>query len=142
MAKNQVSYRMDWHGAQVFEDCVQAITDALTEFGLRVETPAKGALVPGAGVVTGTYRRSIHSAGPTYNFASDDVPPSEASPERGGSGGGAERQGKQIITIIGSGLKYAEDVEAHYGTIAEAHAQVIQELPDLLEKHGAMAGLK
>ena len=142
MSGNRVTYKLDWHGAQVFEQCVQAVVGALTEFGLRVETPAKGALVPGAGVVTGTYRRSIHSAGPTYNFASDDVTPSASSPERGGTGGGAEVQGMKVSTVLGSGLHYAEDVEARYGTLAEAHAVVSEQLPEILEKHGAQAGLK
>jgi len=138
---NRVSISLDWRGEQTFKQCVTALEGTLTELNLRAEAPAKGALKPGRGVLTGTFRRSIHGASPAYGYGSDDVAPSPNSPERGGTGGSAQRQGMKIISQFGSGLNYALNVEERYGTIVAGYLLAAKELPAIMERQGKLAGL-
>ncbi len=139
---NRITYKLDWHGAQVYQQVEGAVVRGLTQWGLALETPAKGPLVLGHGMLTATYKRSIHSAGPSYNFAGDDMQPSYDAPERGGTGGEAEVQGSKVISMFGSGLHYAKYVEDRYGTIEAARSQMLEQLPKFLERAAHEAGLK
>lgn len=138
---NKVNVSLDWRGEQTFAQCVTALEGTMTELNLRAEAPAKGALSPGHGVLTGTFRRSIHGASPAYGFANDNVAPSTGSPERAGTGGGALRQGMKIVSHFGSGLNYALLVEQRYGSIVAGYLTAANDLPMIMEKHGKAAGL-
>jgi len=131
-----------WKGEQVTADVKAMLADALTEFGLTHETAAKGQLSPGHGVVSGTLRRSIHAAYPTYAFGQDDVPPSGSSPERSGRGGSAGVFKTKVSIVVGSGMAYAARIEDLYAYITQAHEQVIGNLPGIIEKHAGRRGLK
>lgn len=74
---------------------------------LEVEKEAKGHLFPFHGYLTGTLERSIHTAGPDYTWANDDIEPSEGTPERGGRFVKATVRGKQVTISVGSGMAYA-----------------------------------
>lgn len=114
---------------------------AVEELGLRVEAEAKRELQPGHGVETGTLRRSIHAAAPSYDFAGDDVEPSDASPERGGGGATAERDGDKLLVAVGSGLVYALAVHQGHGSFGGYHyltnavEKVRPKAPAILQKH-------
>lgn len=136
------NFRLDWRGEKLENITIGVIMAGLTEFGSRVETSAKSQLKPGRGVVTGTYRRSIHYASPRYNFSADDTKPSTSSPELSGRGGGAELVGRKVQIKVGSGLKYAGRVEQLYGTIRKGHDRVAPRLPEILRKHARKAGFK
>lgn len=138
-----MGFKLDWRGDKIAEMSVGIAVAALTEFGARVETSAKSQLKPGRGVVTGTYRRSIHYASPGYNYAADDVKPSPATPERSGTGGGAVQTSANVVSIVvGSGLKYARRVEQLYATIQKGQKRVEPQLPTILRKHAKKAGFK
>lgn len=134
-------YRLDWRGDDVRREAVNAIYGAVLELGGRWEAAAKGSVRPGRGVLTGTYRRSLHYARPDYDFASDDVPPSPGSPERSGHGGGPEVRGDKISILLGSGLNYARKLEALYGVVVGAFDQVRGQFLDILERHAKKRGL-
>lgn len=136
-----MKFKLDWKGGVVKAEAIEAIKAGLTEFGLRHETASKAPLKPHAGVLTGTYRRSLHAASPKYQFAADDVKPGPNTPERGGTGGGAEVAGDQVQIVVGSGLRYAVDVEKRYGTIAAAHRTLLPQLPTIIETHARKGGL-
>jgi len=126
---------LKWNGNQVLEEVKLGCVDALNEFGLRLELPSKRSLQYERGFLTGTYRRSLHADSPNFSFQSDDVKPSDSSPERGGKTG-ARITGKYTISIVyGSGLRYAIFVERRYGTIRQAHNQEWPRLGKLIEKH-------
>lgn len=130
-----------WKGGEVSAETKAMLADALTEFGLTHETAAKGQLAPGHGVASGTLRRSIHAAYPTYAFSQDDVPPSNNSPERSGRGGSAGVFKNKVSINVGSGMVYARRIEDLYAYITQAHEQVIGKLPGIIEKHAARRGL-
>lgn len=134
-------YRLDWRGAQVRAQVVAAVTDGLAEFGLRHETEAKRELTPGRGVLTGTLRRSIHSAGVSYNFAGDDVTPTPGSPERGGQMAAIAESGGKVAVVTGSGMRYARTIEERYAYLKNSYTRVLPQLPAVLEKHGRLKGL-
>lgn len=131
-----------WYGDKVFKIVETAVTTGLTEWAMTTEAHAKGSVYPGRGVVTGTYRRSIHTAAPTYNYGSDDVKPSAGSPERSGRGGSAARYGDKIGIVLGSGMKYASKLEDLYSVIGGAVNSKAGELPGVLRKHAIRNGLK
>lgn len=96
-----------WNGKAITEAVVQNVAKALGEYGLRIEGHAKRQLRRGHGVLTGTLRRSIHTAVPGYQWNSDNVEASSGSPERGGVlTEGLVEDGK-ITVQVGSGLVYA-----------------------------------
>ncbi|MBX3056927.1 MAG: hypothetical protein KF770_10685 [Anaerolineae bacterium] len=131
---------LKWMGEQVGQDLINAIAAGVVEFGLTHETEAKRELTPGRGVLTGTLRRSIHAANPSYNFASDDVPPSPGSPERGGRAPDISKRTVHIHIAVGSGMRYAMAIERLYGYITNSHSRVIGRLPDIIRKHTAARG--
>lgn len=131
-----------WRGDDIYERVEKAVTSGLTEWALTTESSAKAALHPGRGVVTGTYRRSIHAAGLAYNFEADNVRPSASSPERSGRGGNASRNGDTISIVIGSGMIYAGFLERLYRVIEGAFINTQDALPGILRKHALREGLK
>lgn len=136
------SMRVEWKGDDVLKTVMQAVQAGMTDYAGRWETAAKGSLRPGRGVVTSTYRRSLHAATPRYNFGNDDVPPRPGSPERGGRGVVTQRQGDTISGVVGSGMRYARSLENRYNVVRGAHDRVAPQLPGLIEKHAKAAGLK
>lgn len=132
---------LNWKGAAVTEAVAQAAAEAVTEIGLRVEGAAKRKLSKGHGVVTGTLRRSIHTATPGYDWRGDDTEPSEGSPELGGDEAEAKDDGNRIAVQTGSGLEYALAVhQGHdgfegYHFLTEALEEVKGEVVEVLRRH-------
>lgn len=130
-----------WRGKEITQEVLQNVAAALGEFGLRAEGHAKKELRKGHGVITGTLRRSIHTAGPAYNWTADQVEPSAGSPERGGGNVNAEIQNQRAVLMLGSGLTYALAVHQghhsfegyHYLTNGVDKAR--GELPAILKRH-------
>lgn len=91
-----------WRGKEVSQAVAQNVALALGEFALRAEGHAKRELQKGHGVITGTLRRSIHTAQPGYNWNSDG-----GEGERGGKLVAALIKGNMITVQVGSGLVYA-----------------------------------
>ena len=143
-------FRLQWRGAETKAMVAKAVIGGLNEFHLEVEREAKAILQPGAGVVTGTLRRSVHAGAPSYGWESDDVPPSPTSTERGGTGGLPEKQGNMVVGTIGSGLVYALAVhDGHcysafpgYYYIERGYEKVQHKLPEKLQKHARIEGLR
>ena len=132
---------LKWRGDELGRNVLQGASDGLTEFGLRCERSAKKRLQPHHGVETGTLRRSIHTAGPGYNWRADDVAPSNATPERGGQA--AEPAGKsgKLTLELGTGLRYGMAVHQGFGSFAgyhyltEAVAEERPGLPGIMKRH-------
>lgn len=132
---------LKWNGAETREQVVAAVVDGLQEFGLKHETAAKAQLEPGHGVLSGTLRRSIHSAGPEYDFAGDDTTPAADTPERGGQAADLHEEGGKVTVVVGSGMVYALKIEELYGYLQTGHDQVLPQLIPTIEKHAAARGL-
>lgn len=119
----------------------QKLAAAVGEIGLRIEAEAKRELQPGHGVLTGTLRRSIHAADPGYDFAGDDVAPSDSSPERGGQDVAGVPDGDKIVVVVGSGLVYALAVHQGHGSFEGYHyltnalEKVRPKAPAIVRKH-------
>lgn len=142
-----------WNGDEIRKSVVMNMEKALGEFGLRVEGYAKKELVKGHGVITGTLRRSLHTARPGYNWSGDDVPRTkrkvrkgvviqEGSPERGGQAVDATAVGGGRITVeVGSGLVYALAVhQGHhsfdgYHFLTNGLEKAKPEMPIVLSRH-------
>lgn len=151
---------LKWFGDDIKKNMEAAAGEALTEFGLRCETAAKKRLQPGHGVETGTLRRSIHSAVPGYNWRSDNVEPSDSSPERGGQGTEPVEKNGKLTLELGSGLEYAMAIHqgweagykrpgskskrgmrgnfSGYHFLTEAVEEMKPKLPGILEKHAKL----
>jgi len=99
-------YRLDWKGDEVKRQVMENMAKAVGEFGLTVEAEAKKELRKGHGVLTGTLRRSIHTAMPGYDWSGDDDK-SENGPERGGQLIEGVITNDAITVQVGSGLVYA-----------------------------------
>lgn len=91
-----------WRGKEVTQEVAKNVASALGEVALRAEGHAKRELKKGHGVITGTLRRSIHTAQPGYNWNSDG-----GEGERGGKLVAALIKGNMITVQVGSGLVYA-----------------------------------
>ncbi len=134
-------YRLKWRGDQVIEEVEKNLAEAMTEIGLRVEGEGKKQLFKGHGVVTGTLRRSIHTATPGYNWSSDDVTPSPSTPERGGQAAPPAKKNGKLTIQVGSGLKYALWIEIGHHAFSGYHyltnglAKVKPLIPGILGKH-------
>lgn len=133
--------KVDWRGKQVVGIMDEAAENALQEFGLKVESGAKRLLRPGHGVVTGTLRRSIHTADPDYVWQSDNVGPSGSSPERGGQSPKIKKKGSKLQIVNGSGLVYAMPVHQGHGSFEGYHFLLLpyeelkDDFPDIYAKH-------
>lgn len=142
--KSAGNVRLDWRGEQVQTEVRKRVAQAWGEVGLRVETEAKRELYKGHGVITGTLRRSIHTATPPYSWGSDDVAPSNNSPERGGQMNLAGMESDGLTIQVGSGLKYAMVVHQGrddgsfegYHYLRNALAKVKPQIQGVLKKYG------
>lgn len=116
------------------------VAPAYVKFGLIVESYGKQELEKGHGVLSGTLRRSIHIAEPGYNWAGDDVEPSEQAPERGGQKIELVVPSDKVSLLIGSGLRYAMAVHQGHGSFQGYHFltnplnKAKPELPGILDE--------
>lgn len=111
-----------WRGKEVSEAVAQNAAKALGKFGLVAEGFAKHELRrPDHGVLTGTLRRSIHTAQAGYNWSNDNIEPGPGTPERGGRNIEASVNGKKITIQLGSGLNYALPVHQGHHSFAGYH---------------------
>jgi hypothetical protein len=103
--------RLDWRGDEVRREVERRMAQAMGRFGLNAEGEAKRQLWKGHGVITGTLRRSIHTAQPGYNWGGDS-----GETEMGGKAVDAAVHGERIVVELGSGLRYALAVhQGHHG---------------------------
>lgn len=137
-----MAVKWNWKGDQVLEQVVrEVLTPGLRDFGLDVEGESKDELWKGHGVITGTARRSIHTAEPGYNWASDNVVPTNGSPERGGSGAEPKRVQGKLSLQVGSGLEYAMPLHQGHHSFPGYHFLVNgldkarPRLPQHIERH-------
>lgn len=123
------------------DDAVDRLRRAVEEIDLRIEAEAKRQLYPGHGVVTGTLRRSIHAAEPTYSWRMDNVKPDAHTPEMGGREFRAEVTKIRITGCVGSGLEYAMAVhQGHhsfegYHYLTRALEIVRPSIRDIIKRH-------
>lgn len=134
-----------WRGKEVTQEVARNVASALGEIALRAEGHAKRELQKGHGVITGTLRRSIHTAQPDYQWTSD----ASGSGERGGKLVPALIMGSMITVQVGSGLVYAMAIHQGWtlgykktkGAFAGYHFLTIgvdkakKEVPDVLKRH-------
>lgn len=114
-------WEFNWNDEEVIKLSQEQLEAVLVEFGLVVEGESKKELEKGHGVLTGTLRRSIHAASGDFNFGTDDVEPSESSPERGNKEISAKRDGNRFVVAVGSGLKYAMRIHQGWGRFGGYH---------------------
>ena len=112
---------LNWKGKQVEDQATRRLSNALVDIGLDIEGEAKKELHKGHGVLTGTLRRSIHSAEVDYNWQGDDVAPSEGSPERGGQPAMPKLEARRLMITVGSGLGYALPVHQGHHSFGGYH---------------------
>lgn len=111
-----------WQPEKVVDkDVLPKLAKAFGTFGLVVEGYAKKELRRGHGVLTGTLRRSIHTAKPDYNFGADDVEPNKSAPERGGSFVEAGMKSGKLSLLVGSGMVYALKIHNGFGGFPGYH---------------------
>lgn len=121
MRKSKATLRK-WQPEKVVDqDMLPKLSRAFGTFGLMVEGNSKKELRRGHGVLTGTLRRSIHTAEPTYNWAADDVEPTNNAPERGGKFVEAAVTQRRLSLLVGSGLVYALKIHNGFGGFPGYH---------------------
>jgi len=136
-------WKMTWRGDDVIVKTVNVLGEALTEIGLEVEGEGKKELQKGHGVITGTLRRSIHTAAPGYDWGGDNVKPSESSPDRGNVAAVPANRANRLSLEVGSGMEYALPVHQGHGSFPGYHfltnaiEKVRSKVPGILRKHGA-----
>ena len=156
-----MSSNLLWRGDELEDDLVERLKAGLSEIGLKIELEAKRELQPGHGVLTGTLRRSIHSAVSDYNFAGDAPHLASAAaaraawkgsgfvkgnrkpqiPEMGGNLPEARREGHYLAVAVGSGLEYAMAVhQGHhsfggYHYITNALEKVEPQVDAIMQRH-------
>lgn len=121
MRKSKASLRNWQPGRVVDADVLPKLARAFGTFGLVVEGYSKKELRRGHGVLTGTLRRSIHTAQANYNFAADDVEPNNAAPERGGQVVQAGTENRRLSLLVGSGMTYALKIHNGFGGFPGYH---------------------
>jgi hypothetical protein len=125
-----------WRGKAITEEVARNVAKALGEFGLRAEGHSKRELRKGHGVITGTLRRSIHTAQPGYNWAGDT-----GVGEQGGKLVEALLNGGRLTLQLGSGLGYALPVHQGHHSFTGYHYltngldKAKPELPAVLKRH-------
>ena len=123
---------LDWKGEAIKEAMRVNGAKIIAEFALTVEGYAKKELRRGHGVLTGTLRRSIHTALPDYDWSGDDVEPKKGgrnskghftagTPERGGQLVVPVPTGNEIKIQVGSGMVYAMSVHQGHGSFEGYH---------------------
>lgn len=144
-----MAVKLTWRGKEVTEAVKRNVAQAMGEFALRVEGNSKRQLRRGHGVLTGTLRRSIHTAQEGYKWGSDNVEPASGTPELGNRLNVATVDGKRISIQVGSGLVYAMAIHQGwpegyknmkgsfegYHYITNGLAQTKKELPAILRKY-------
>ena len=125
---------LNWRGDKAEDEIESVLIDAMREIGLRIEGEAKKELYPGHGKVTGTLQRSIHAAGPDYNFAGDNVTPAANTPNRGGNVDPQVRRGRVRIAV-GTGMEYAMIIHTLYQYITIALNRVAPRALDIIAQH-------
>lgn len=134
-------YEINWKGDEVVKLSEEQLGAVLSDFALVAEGKSKKKLTKGHGVRTGTLRRSIHAASPDYDFARDNVEPSESTPELGGQAAKASSDGKRMIVALGSGLDYALSIHQGWGNFPGYHfltdgvTETKLELDTILARH-------
>lgn len=130
---------MVWRGDELRRETENNLAEAWGRVGLRGEKYAKQQLWKGHGVITGTLRRSIHTAGDGYNWAGDNVQPAPNAPERGGKNVRPTITARGRIRLwLGSGMRYALPVEMGVGSfrgyryLRIAIARLKTEIPGIL----------
>lgn len=113
-------FTLNWKGDELKRTIQENGAKIIAEFGLTVEAEAKKELRRGHGVLTGTLRRSIHTALVGYDWKSDDVEPSKGAPELGGTAVMPEAQ-NQLTVQVGSGLVYAMAVHQGHHNFTGYH---------------------
>lgn len=108
--------KFDWRGERVSEEKLKKLAVAMGYVALRVERYAKAELYKGHGVITGTLRRSIHTATPGYAWGSD-----RAGGDLGGQHSDAKAVGTRLVVQAGSGLEYAKPVHDGHGRFGGYH---------------------
>jgi len=126
-------YVHKWYGKKAASYAEEMLKLFLGQWGLHVEGKAKEQLYWGHGMVTGTLRRSIHSAEPGYNWPGDDVAPSAETPERGGEHVEPAREGKKLVIEVGSGMVYARKIEDLYHYMENAVKDSLNDAPRILK---------
>jgi hypothetical protein len=130
------SYFKKWRGKEVTDEVKRNVARALGEFGLRAEGHSKRELRKGHGVLTGTLRRSIHTAQPGYDWGGDS-----GSSEMGGKTVEGAVGGEKVTLELGSGLTYAMAVHQGHHSFEGYHyltnglAQAKPELAGVLRKY-------
>ena len=110
-----------WQPGKVTDETLAKLAKAFGKFGLVVEGYAKKELRRGHGVLTGTLRRSIHVAGPDYNWKADNVEPSNSAPERGAAFVPGVVQNRRLSLLVGSGMIYALKIHNGFGGFPGYH---------------------
>lgn len=118
MTRKSKAYLLRWQPEKVVEAKLEKLAKAYGKFGLVVEAESKKELRKGHGVLTGTLRRSIHTANPGYEWRRDNVKPSGESPELGGQETQATVVKRRLTLSVGSGLVYALRVHRLYKYIS------------------------
>ena len=133
---------LHWFGDNVKRTTLGKAANILSEFGLRAETSAKQELQPGHGVISGTLRRSIHTAAPGYSWAGDNIfARSAGAPERGGQEVEPQVRGNKLTLELGSGMEYAMAVHQGHGSFEGYHYlrngvdKTIPKMQDIIKRH-------
>lgn len=95
-----MSGKLEWKGDKLLAAITEDLKVGMGFVGLKVQSEAQKQLYKGHGVVTGTLRRSIHTAPPNFNWSGD----------QGGESGAVvlgELVGGRVVVSVGSGLEYA-----------------------------------
>jgi hypothetical protein len=115
------SFLRKWQPEKVVDEKMAKLARAYGRWGLVVEGESKKVLRRGHGVLTGTLRRSIHTAEPGYNFGADNVTPTASAPERGGQNTDAAVINRRLSLLVGSGMVYALAIHNGFGGFAGYH---------------------
>lgn len=140
MAKGGAFIRK-WRGKEVTLAVQSNMSKALGKFGLVAEGYAKKELQKGHGVLTGTLRRSIHTAQPGYDWSGDNVAAESGAPERGGNLTEGVIEASRIALQLGSGLVYALAVHQGHHSFEGYHYLVNgvdkarAEMPNILKEY-------
>lgn len=110
--------RLKWRGDDVRREVERRMAQALGRFALVVEGEAKRQLYKGHGVITGTLRRSIHTAQPGYDWSQERE---GIMSEMGGKFVEGAVQGKRVTIQVGSGLRYALPVHQGHHSFGGYH---------------------